>query len=132
MDARCRTITFDSAMRSAPLAKVIDVIASQSLGAKRSIALVKVLDQYMVVGMAGDGMSLLANLGADVKVEKYLDQIGGPGSSFLDTFEGALAGGPARSERSDVAGSNVSHKVAEVNLGIRGAIKKRIEGFKPL
>jgi len=113
-------------------AKVIDVIASQSLGPKRSIALVKVLDQYMVVGMAGDGMSLLANLGADVKVEKYLDQIGGPGSSFLDTFEGALAGGPARSERSDVAGSNVSHKVAEVNLGIRGAIKKRIEGFKPL
>ena len=38
--------------------------------AKRSIALVKVLEQYMVVGMSGDGMSLLANLGTDVKIDR--------------------------------------------------------------
>lgn len=108
--------------------KIIDVIASQGMGPKRSIALVKVLDQYMVVGMAGDGMNLLANLGSDVKIEKFLDQIGGPGSSFSDAFEGAMNVGSASS---DTAGAPLAHKIAE-DLGIRSSIKKRLAGFKPL
>jgi len=110
-------------------AKVIDVISTQAIGPKRSVALIKVLDQYMVVGMAGDGMSLLANLGSDVKIEKFLDQTGGPGSSFTDAFENALSGeiDPAKTTGSGA----VAHKAA-VGLGIRSSIKKRIEGFKPL
>ncbi len=108
--------------------KVIDVVANQAIGPKRSVALIKVLDQYMVIGMAGDGMSLLANLGSDVKIEKFLDQGDIPGSSFSDAFEGALNTGSAKT---DTAGLPIAHKVS-VDHGIRSAIKKRIEGFKPL
>jgi flagellar biosynthetic protein FliO len=108
--------------------KVIQVVASQALGPKRSIAVVKVLDQYMVVGMAGDGMNLLANLGADVNVDRYLDQAG-PGVSFGDAFDSALVGGSGRNV--ETAGP-VSTQRNSVDLGIRASIKKRIEGFKPL
>lgn len=109
--------------------KVIEVVSTQSLGPKRSVALIKVLDQYMVVGMAGDGMNLLANLGADVKIEKYLDQTG-TGSSFSDAFENALSG-DVPAEKTSGTGA-VAQKGASVSLGIRSSIKKRIEGFKPL
>ncbi|HEY8278951.1 MAG TPA: flagellar biosynthetic protein FliO [Bdellovibrionota bacterium] len=107
--------------------KVIEVIASQSMGPKRSVALIKVLDQYMVVGMAGDGMNLLANLGSDVKIERHIDQMGA-GDSFADAFEGALSG---VTPKTDSAGPAVTHK-SGIDMGIRSAIKKRIEGFKPL
>ena len=107
-------------------AKVIDVISTQSLGPKRSVALIKVLDQYMVVGMAGESMNLLANLGSDVKIEKYIDQ-SGPGASFNDAFENAMSG--------DISSDKTSGAVTQkstTGLGIRSSIKKRMEGFKPL
>lgn len=112
--------------------RVIETIASHSLGPKRSVALIKVLDQYMVVGMSGDGMSLLASLGTDVKIDRYLDQVGGPGASFNDTFESALLGTmtPAKADSAG-SGSGITHKMAG-GAGIRSMIKKRIEGFKPL
>lgn len=103
--------------------KVIEVVSSQSMGPKRSIALVKVLDQYMVVGMSGDGMNLLANLGSNVDIDKYLDEIG-PGASFSATFRGTMQS-QASSDAAPV------QKTAADN-SIRSAIKKRIEGFKPL
>ncbi len=108
--------------------KVIDLISSQAIGPKRSIALVKVLDQYMVVGMAGEGMSLLANLGSDVKIEKYLDQ-SGPGASFTDAFESALAGDVSPEK---TTGTGAVAQRGGVALGIRSSIKKRMEGFKQL
>ncbi len=109
--------------------RVIEVVSTQGLGPKRSVALIKVLDQYMVVGMAGEGMNLLANLGSDVKIEKYLDQ-SGPGASFTDAFESALAG-DSGIERATGSGA-VSAPKPTVGMGIRSAIKKRIEGYKPL
>lgn len=102
--------------------KVIEVISSQSMGPKRSIALVKVLDQYMVVGMAGDGMNLLANLGNNVDIDKYLDEID-PGSSFSATFRGTM---------NSAQQSNEVVQKSTADASIRSAIKKRIEGFKPL
>jgi flagellar biogenesis protein FliO len=108
--------------------KIIDVVASQGIGPKRSVALVKVLDQYMVIGMAGEGMSLLANLGSDVKIEKYLDQAGGPGDSFTEAFDGAMSSAPLKT---DAAGQPIL-RTPVTEPGIRAAIKKRIEGFKPL
>lgn len=109
--------------------KVIDVISSQSLGPKRSVALIKVLDQYMVVGMAGEGMSLLANLGSDVKIEKFIDQ-SGQGPSFDDAFESALSG-DSGIDKATGSGAVAATKPG-MSLGIRSSIKKRIEGFKPL
>ena len=111
--------------------RVIEVVANQSLGPKRSIALIKVMDQYMVVGMAVDGMALLANLGNVVQIEKYLDQMGGPGSSFSDSLEGALGGGSG-AEKTDTAGPPLTQKAAQIELGVRSSIRKRLAGFKPL
>lgn len=111
--------------------RVIETISTQSLGPKRSVAVIKVLDQYLVVGMSGDGMNLLANLGSDVKIDKYLDHVGGPGSGFDDTLEGALAGVTAAG-KTDTAGPPLTHKNALKELGIRSSIKNRIAGFKPL
>ncbi len=108
--------------------KVIDVISTQALGPKRSVALIKVLDQYMVVGMAGDGMSLLANLGSDVKIEKFIDQTG-PGASFSDAFDNAMAGDIIPGK---LNGTGAVAQKSGVGLGIRSSIKKRMEGFKPL
>jgi flagellar biogenesis protein FliO len=108
--------------------KVIDVVSTQAIGPKRSVALIKVLDQYMVVGMAGDGMSLLANLGSDVKIEKFIDQAG-PGSSFSDAFDNAMTG---EINPSTATGTGAVAQKAPVGLGIRSAIKKRIEGYKQL
>lgn len=102
--------------------RVIEVMANQSLGPKRAIALVKVLDQYMVVGMGGENMSLLANLGNNVDIDKYLDELN-PNQSFSATFKGTL-------ESSDAAPPPAQKSQAD--LGVRAAIKKRIEGFKPL
>jgi flagellar biosynthetic protein FliO len=110
--------------------RVIETISTQSLGPKRSVAVIKVLDQYLVVGMSGDGMNLLANLGSDVKIDKYLDQVG-PGSSFDDSLEGALAGVTAAG-KTDTAGPPLTHKNALKELGIRSSIKSRIAGFKQL
>lgn len=109
--------------------RVIDVISTQSLGPKRSVALIKVVDQYMVVGMAGEGMTLLANMGTDVKIEKIIDQAG-QGPSFDDAFASALAG-DSGAEKATGSGAVAATK-ASVGMGIRSAIKKRIEGYKPL
>lgn len=110
-------------------ARVIDVISTQSLGPKRSVALIKVVDQYMVVGMAGEGITLLANMGTDVKIDKFIDQ-SGQGPSFDDAFASALAG-DSGAEKATGSGA-VAATRATVGMGIRSAIKKRIEGYKPL
>jgi flagellar biogenesis protein FliO len=114
--------------------KMIEVLSTQALGPKRSIAIVKVLDQHMVVGMSGDGMNLLANLGADVNLDRFQEEAmfgggsGGAGASFTDTLQGAISGGGAKSA---VAGS-VTQKLAGMDMGFRASLKKRLEGFKPL
>lgn len=106
--------------------KMIDVISSQSLGPKRSIALVKVLDQHLVVGMSGDGMTLLANLGSGVNLDRFIDEMG-PGASFTDTLADTISVG---AKSPDLAG--LVKKTPAAGAGMRASIKKRLEGFKPL
>lgn len=111
-------------------AKMIDIISTQTMGPKRSIALVKVLDQHLVVGMSGESMSLLVNLGANVNLEKFTDDIGiGPGSgaSFTDTLADTMQGGPKFTDS-----SIITKKSPALDLGFRASLKKRLEGFKPL
>lgn len=105
--------------------RMIEMITTQSLGPKRSVAIIRVLDQYMVVGMSGDNMNLLANLGTSINLDKYSDDIG-TGASFADTFQGALGGISA-------SANPVSKAVEESpKADFRSMIKKRMEGFKPL
>lgn len=103
--------------------KLIDVVSTQSMGPKKSIAIVKVMDQYMVIGMAGDNMNLLINLGANANIEKQIDDAGA-GDSFAKAFQGAIS--------SDAAPAPIITQKKSESEGIRGLIKKRIEGFKPL
>lgn len=113
--------------------RMIETITTQSIGPKRSVAIIRVLDQYMVVGMAGDNMNLLANLGTTVNLDKY-DDIGtgasaGGGSSFADAFQGALGGISA----APTATNRIAETAAEApRADFRSMIKKRLEGLKPI
>jgi flagellar biogenesis protein FliO len=105
--------------------KTIEVVSQKGLGPKRSIALVRVLDQYMILGLAGDNINLLSNLGNDPKIEKLLDQAGGS-TSFADTFATAVRPNVA------IESSDSSPKKETPKMSMRDLIKKRVEGFKPL
>lgn len=103
--------------------RMIETITTQSIGPKRSVAIIRVLDQYMVVGMAGDNMNLLANLGNSVNLDKYDDT--GIGASFADSFQSAVVNPTTvQKEKIEVA--------APAKADFRSMIKKRMEGFKPL
>lgn len=118
--------------------KMIDVLSTQALGPKRSIAIVKVLDQHMVIGMSGDGMNLLVNLGADVNMERFHEEAmfgggsGGTGASFTDTLQGAISGGSSAGGSKATNTGSVTQKLAGMDMGFRASLKKRLEGFKPL
>jgi flagellar biosynthetic protein FliO len=104
--------------------RMIQVISTQSLGPKRSIAVVKVLDQHLVLGMSGDSMSLLTNLGNNVNLDSFSDEVGS-GISFSDTLCTAV--------RTDAFDREESKSFkASTNLGFRANLKKRLEGFKQL
>ena len=104
--------------------KAIELLVNQSIAPKRSIAIVKVLDQYLVIGMSGDNMTLLNNLGNDPKIEKMLDEFNGD-VSFNKTLEKSFF-------ISDDQAPPKTDEPAPQKVGIRNSIKRRLEGFKPL
>lgn len=114
--------------KSATKARAIEVVISQSLGYKKSIAIVRVLDQYLVVGTGADGMSLLKDLGSDPKVSKAVD-VYMEGSAFTSLFQKTLNTETKESVQETV------HKVSTRPVekpSVRSLIKKRLEEFKPL
>lgn len=54
--------------------RLIQVVATHYLGGKKSIALVKVTGEYMVVGVSNDNISLISKIGAENAVDKYLEE----------------------------------------------------------
>lgn len=68
--------------------RLIQVVATHYLGNKKSISLVKVTGEYMVVGVSNDGISLISKLGAEVNVDRYLDERfwGGTFEKHLDSY----------------------------------------------
>jgi flagellar biogenesis protein FliO len=104
--------------------RMIQVVSSQAMGPKRSIALVKVLDQHLVVGMSGDSMNLLVNLGNNVNLDSFTDEMG-PGISFSETLTTAVKTDAFDREEARI-------QKASTNLGFRSTLKKRLEGLKPL
>lgn len=104
--------------------RMIQVVSSQALGPKRSIAVVKVLDQHLVVGMSGDNMNLLVNLGTNVNLDSFSDEVGG-GISFSETLTTAV-----RTDALDREEARLQKSSS--NLGFRATLKKRLEGLKPL
>ncbi len=107
--------------------KVIEMVSTQTLGPKRSIALVKVLDRHLVIGMAGDSINLLVDMGTDVNLEKYMDD-SPSGASFSDALTLTMASpGSSSSSNLDKVKPSESDRT-----GFRANLKKRIEGLKPL
>ncbi|MGZ3692927.1 MAG: FliO/MopB family protein [Bdellovibrionota bacterium] len=123
--------------------RMIETITTQALGPKRAVSVIRVLDQYMVIGMSGDNMNLLANLGTSINLDKYTDDYGiptsaghssGTGASFADAFQGAISGISPSSPKGETRSSQKSEARSEAapKADFRSMIKKRIEGFKPL
>ena len=104
--------------------KVIEVISSQSLGAKSSVTLVKILDQYMVLGVTSENVNLLSNLGSNVDVEKHLDEVG-PGISFSKALLHTMDEPESNTRNSEI------QKTAP-RPSMKSLIKQRLEGFKTL
>ena len=82
---------YASKLKKLPFGKkerVIQVVATHYLGNKKSISLVKITGEYMVVGCSNDGISLLSKLGPEVNVDKYLEDRfwGGTFEKHLDTY----------------------------------------------
>lgn len=104
--------------------EVIDVVSSRMIGAKKSVSLIKVADQYLVIGVAGDNINLLANLGANVNIDKQVDEAQS-GGGFTSALQKKMDG---RADQEDDPELGYVNKLG----GIRSAIKKRMEGLKPL
>jgi flagellar biogenesis protein FliO len=133
-------------------ARLIEVVSTTSVGGKRSIAIVKVMDQYLVVGMGEGGMNLLKDLGANATLDRHVEEsTAGLGPTFSNTFQGVLSGQAPAQAGTGATARDVSSARAAINAAasaadgivpgatsarasesIRSSIKKRLEGFKPL
>ena len=104
--------------------KVIEVISSQSLGPKKAVTLVKILDRHIVLGVAGESINLLLDLGTDVPLEKIMDD-SPAGASFGDALSNNLRAPQGSSSLLDSVRPSESD-------GFRASLKKRLVGLKPL
>lgn len=82
---------YASKLKKLPFGKkerLIQVVATHYLGNKKSISLVKVAGEYLVVGASNDGVSLLSKLGPEVNVDRYLEDRfwGGTFEKHLDSY----------------------------------------------
>ena len=122
--------------------RLIQVVASHRLGKSQAISLVKVTDEYMVMGVTGENISLIAKLGKDVDVEKYLEDRfwGGMFEKHLSAFtkpDVTTAGsvpydGPKNVATLKVAPPAASAAAVAYVSPLRAAIKEKTTGLKPL
>ncbi|MGE4234018.1 MAG: flagellar biosynthetic protein FliO [Bacteriovoracia bacterium] len=125
--------------------RLIQVIATHHLGHKKSISMVKIAGEYMVVGISNEGISLIAKLGAELDVEKYLEDRfwGGTFEKHLKGFEKP----DVQPEPQDLVVSQlrsydgardlgVKEQVlapeVKVESGIRKSIREKLTKLKPL
>ena len=109
--------------------RMIDVVSTQGLGPKKSLSVVRVADQYIVIGVTGDNINFLTNLDSKANVEKYLDidEVQTDQVAFSSTLNNNL-----NTNVTFKASSDTLPEKTPVAASIRSSIKKRIEGFKPL
>jgi flagellar biosynthetic protein FliO len=129
--------------------RLIQVIASHHLGNKKSISLVKVTGEYMVVGVGNEGISLISKLGREIDVEKYIEDRfwGGTFEKHLDNYSkdpkvtkdvdlSLAAPDPAKYDGvRDVAPAQVASEqiTDKIELSpVRASIKEKLTKLKPL
>ncbi|MGK5089266.1 flagellar biosynthetic protein FliO [Bdellovibrionota bacterium FG-2] len=110
---------------------MIEVLATHYLGPKKSIMVVKVAGQNLVLGVTDQQINLISRLGEGDSSSESLDSneeskqnigVSGYGS-------GAMAGGPAVFSEM-LSSERVKPQVSSHNA--RSQIRSRLEGFKPL
>lgn len=107
--------------------RMIDMVSSYMLSPKKSITVVRVGRQFMVLGVTDNQINLIQNLGDDPSLEKYMDDVPSGASSAMG-FESILSKKVSQGE------GRIADELIEEQAkpSIRSLIKQRIEGFKPL
>lgn len=127
---------YSSKLKKLPFGKrerLIQVIATHYLGHKKSISLVKVTGEYMVVGVSNDGISLITKLGSEVNVEKYLEDRfwGGTFEKHLKSYDGAKdLVDELKTESTVPTEPVVSQK--EPKSSVKKSIREKLTKLKPL
>ncbi|NUM87586.1 MAG: flagellar biosynthetic protein FliO [Bdellovibrionales bacterium] len=107
--------------------RILETVASHSLGAKKQLTLVRAADQYLLLGVTDHSVNLVAALPKNAEIERAIDEIRGGG----DGFESMLAGKIGFFSRKQ-AEEAFESMPSESKPSVRESIKKRMEGFKPL
>jgi flagellar biogenesis protein FliO len=94
--------------------KMIEIIANHHLGPKKSIAVVRIKDRMLVVGITNEAINLISEMSPDGDLESVAEE-----SSFSNELVKMGAGAQA-------AGKTT------FSGGVRDQIKKRVEGLKDL
>lgn len=122
--------------------RLIQVVATHYLGNKKSISIVKVTGEYLVLGISNEGISLITKLGAEANVEKFLEDRfwNGTFERHLDSFakdqrltkEVDLDEGP--DELLAIPLEQQTKKVTDrVEISsLRANIKEKLSSLKPL
>ncbi len=125
--------------------KVIEVVSTQYLGPKQSIAVVKISGRTLVLGVSGDSINLISQLGSESDLAES-DDIDGltpavPMAMSPQAPAGAMAAGQPRfsdllgleaSKPQIASGPAIPPSSAMSSNEVRARIKSRLEGLKPL
>lgn len=123
--------------------RLIQVVATHYLGNKKSISLVKITGEYMVVGVSNEGISLISKLGSEVNVEKYLEDRfwGGTFEKHLGSYakdqavakEIDLSTYDGAKDLNPPAATAAAQVEDKVQLSpVRASIKEKLTKLKPL
>jgi flagellar biogenesis protein FliO len=121
--------------------KMIEIISTQYLGPKQSIAVVKISGRTMVLGISQDSINLISQLGgeADLNDSEEIDGLLPAIPTASTPAAGTMAAGTPRF--SDLLGIEATKPQARVapqgpsmtsSNEVRERIKSRLEGFKTL
>lgn len=109
--------------------RLLDVVASHMLSPKKSIAVVRVGKQYLVLGITDANINLLQTLGEDSSIEKFLDD--GFSDGIGSSFNSLLSKKFSSDETSEEAPTRASSK-QDAKPSLRSTIKEKMASFKPL
>lgn len=99
--------------------QMIEMVANQYLGPKKSISIVRVRGRLLVLGVAEDSISLITELGSEEEIDGMLDH-----AEFLASPKTPQAAAPQVKSGPAVTPAPAGN--------FRDEIRKRMEGMKPL
>ncbi len=111
--------------------RILETITSHSLGAKKQLTIVKVADQYLLLGVTDQSVNLVATLPKSADFERSIDEMRSGGAGFESMLSGKL-NFLSRKQAEEAFEAEASTPVKEEKASVRDIIKKRMEGFKPL